>query len=405
MTTELLTDPLTTMSTDLRDFGYMPLDVLRLRDSDLASVPNAEVFRVAVLSWCVGWHQVPAASLPDDDPALARLLGFGRDLVGWRKVREEGGLRGWVKCSDGRLYHPVVAEKANEAWEAKQAQRSRTEAARQARQGQSQQQSHAQLQKTSQTKSQRLSQKKNAQSQDDSTPVTTSVTESKGREGKGEERKGEQAASCLPREAGLPAAGQDPFDRPHPDADDGSDVGHPRLRLVESLGGWLTDPKTGELLADAWLAVLAIPRVDGGVISDEQIHEVFKQSERLTGHVVRYPSGFTKALEALRDERRAAQALKDQAAAKTSSEERKAILAAEAEAESARCRVMMDAVEAWLGSAEGDMVRRAIEADPQHAPHLASARRMGGVGLSLYMLGKAYPELARVAAEHSGMPR
>ena len=27
-----------------------------------------------------------------------------------------GALRGWIKCGDGRLYHPVVAEKANEAW-------------------------------------------------------------------------------------------------------------------------------------------------------------------------------------------------------------------------------------------------------------------------------------------------
>jgi hypothetical protein len=62
---------------------------------------------------------VPAASLPDDDLILARLLGYGRDLKGWKKVRAAGGLRGWVKCSDGRLYHPVVAAKAQEAHEHK----------------------------------------------------------------------------------------------------------------------------------------------------------------------------------------------------------------------------------------------------------------------------------------------
>ena len=50
----------------------MQLDVVRLRDSDLASIADAEVFRAAVLSWCVAWHQVPAASLPDDDVALSR---------------------------------------------------------------------------------------------------------------------------------------------------------------------------------------------------------------------------------------------------------------------------------------------------------------------------------------------
>lgn len=34
-------------------------------------------------------------------------------------------LKGWVECSDGRLYHTVVAEKANEAWKHRQAQRDR----------------------------------------------------------------------------------------------------------------------------------------------------------------------------------------------------------------------------------------------------------------------------------------
>lgn len=122
--------PLVKAEVDLRDFAFMPLDVLRLRDSELAAVPDGEVFRCAVLSWCVSWHQVPAASLPDDDVQLCRLLGFGRDLRGWKRVRDAGGMRGWVLCEDGRLYHPVVAEKAREAWRGKLEQRWRTEAAR-----------------------------------------------------------------------------------------------------------------------------------------------------------------------------------------------------------------------------------------------------------------------------------
>lgn len=112
---------------DLRDLQWMPLDVVRLRDSELAAVADAEAFRVAVISWCVAWHQVPASSLPDDDAALARLLGFGRDLKGWRKVRAAGALRGWQRHADGRLYHPVVAEKANQAGEQKAAHRRRRE--------------------------------------------------------------------------------------------------------------------------------------------------------------------------------------------------------------------------------------------------------------------------------------
>ena len=111
-----LPSPLTPADCDLRAFAFMPLDVLRLRDSLMAAVPDAEAFRAAVLLWCASWHQVPAASLPNDEHAIARLAGYGRDLKTWRKAKDGGALRGWVTCSDGRLYHPVVAEKAHVAW-------------------------------------------------------------------------------------------------------------------------------------------------------------------------------------------------------------------------------------------------------------------------------------------------
>src|SRR6201999_4481238 len=96
----------------------MPLHIARLRDSDIVVVESPEAFRAAVLLWCAAWHQVPAASLPNDDRLLANLAGYGRDMRGWKAVRG-GGLRGFVECSDGRLYHPVIAEKAIEAWEKK----------------------------------------------------------------------------------------------------------------------------------------------------------------------------------------------------------------------------------------------------------------------------------------------
>ena len=119
-----LPDPLTPSDSDLRDYPYMPLDVVRLRDSMLAGVPNPEAFRAAVISWCVAWHQVPAASLPDDDATLCRLLGYGRDHKTWTRVRSGGALHGYIKCNDGRLYHPVVAEKA---WEAIDRRRKQSE--------------------------------------------------------------------------------------------------------------------------------------------------------------------------------------------------------------------------------------------------------------------------------------
>lgn len=150
---ETLPEPLVPADVDLRDYVFMPLDVLRLRDSELAATPDAEAFRCSVLAWCVSWHQMPAASLPDDDTTLARLLGFGRDIRGWKKVRAAGGLRGWVKCSDGRIYHPVVAEKAIEGWAAKVAQRARTEAARKAKEEKRQRELQAQSQLLSQQQS------------------------------------------------------------------------------------------------------------------------------------------------------------------------------------------------------------------------------------------------------------
>lgn len=110
-----LPQPLTPADCNLRDFLFMPLDVARLRDSKGVTILTGDEFRCSVLLWCAAWHQVPAASLPDDDIELAQIAGFGRVIRAWKKVRE-GALRGWVKCSDGRLYHPVVAEKANEAW-------------------------------------------------------------------------------------------------------------------------------------------------------------------------------------------------------------------------------------------------------------------------------------------------
>lgn len=124
-----LPEPLTPIDCDLRDFPFMPLDVTRLRDSDLAALESPEACWAAVLLWCASWHQQPAASLPDDDRVLSNLAGFGRVVKEWMKVRD-GALRGWIKCSDGRLYHPTVVEKALTAWEGKLQQAWKTELAR-----------------------------------------------------------------------------------------------------------------------------------------------------------------------------------------------------------------------------------------------------------------------------------
>ncbi|MBP0492105.1 DUF1376 domain-containing protein [Pararoseomonas indoligenes] len=124
-------DPMTPAECDLRGLPFMPLDVVRLGDSDLVALSTGEEFKAAVMLWCKAWLQVPAASLPDDPRILAHLSGAG---TRWAKVREVA-LRGWVRCSDGRLYHPVIAEKAREAWSFRVLQRERSKRANEKRWG------------------------------------------------------------------------------------------------------------------------------------------------------------------------------------------------------------------------------------------------------------------------------
>lgn len=124
--------PLTPADCDLQDFKFMPLDVARLRDSDMASEQTPEENWAAVLLWAAAWHQVPAASMPDSDNWIAKAAGYmsrGRIDEQWATVKE-GAMRGFILCSDGRWYHQVVAEKANESWVGKLKQRLKTECGR-----------------------------------------------------------------------------------------------------------------------------------------------------------------------------------------------------------------------------------------------------------------------------------
>lgn len=116
-----LPEPLTPPECDCRGLPFMPLDTVRLMDSDLFALSTGDEFKAAVALWCKAWTQLPAGSIPDDDRVLAALSGAGGR---WRKVKTMA-LRGWIKCRDGRLYHPVVAEKAREAWTHRQSQRAR----------------------------------------------------------------------------------------------------------------------------------------------------------------------------------------------------------------------------------------------------------------------------------------
>lgn len=114
--------PLTPLECDLRDFPRMMIDITRLRASAFDATPDDAAWRAGVNLWFSGFHSIPAASLDNDDGALCKAAGLGRDLRTWRKVRA-AAMRGWVLCSDGRWYHLTVAEVALEAWLEKLTQR------------------------------------------------------------------------------------------------------------------------------------------------------------------------------------------------------------------------------------------------------------------------------------------
>jgi hypothetical protein len=93
---------------DLRQIPDIPIEIEAIRT--LASSMSAEAFRAAVLLWCAAWHQLPAGSIPDSDHHIAAMAGLAVDEA-WAPLRAQA-LAGFTRHSDGRLYHPLIVEKA-----------------------------------------------------------------------------------------------------------------------------------------------------------------------------------------------------------------------------------------------------------------------------------------------------
>src|SRR4051812_6586693 len=102
----------------------MPLLGGHLFGSNFNAKASDLEFRVALTLWWAAWTQHPAASLPDDDQALCKLADLGRDMRAWKRVKTVA-LHGFVKCSDGRLYHRTLAKQALIAWEKRVNERKR----------------------------------------------------------------------------------------------------------------------------------------------------------------------------------------------------------------------------------------------------------------------------------------
>lgn len=115
-----LPEPLTPPECDLRGLEYMPLLGQHLFGSEFNARASDSEWRAGLTLWWAAWCQVPAASLPDDDVALCRFADLGRDVKLWKKLKANA-LHGWIKCADGRLYHPTLAKQALLAWDKRKA--------------------------------------------------------------------------------------------------------------------------------------------------------------------------------------------------------------------------------------------------------------------------------------------
>lgn len=104
--------PLVPAEVDLHGFPGFMLNVDRLLSSELVALGNCGECWAALMLWCRAWKQTPPGSLPNNDRVLGGFSGAGRR---WPKVRHMA-LRGFILCSDGRLYHPVIVEQVMIAW-------------------------------------------------------------------------------------------------------------------------------------------------------------------------------------------------------------------------------------------------------------------------------------------------
>lgn len=111
-------EPLVSADVDLRDFDYIPLYADRLFNSDTWGLCDADEKIAALHLWCSAWHEEPAGSLPNNDRLLASRAGYGVAVKSFLAVKKNA-MRGWVLCTDGRLYHPVVASIALDVWKTK----------------------------------------------------------------------------------------------------------------------------------------------------------------------------------------------------------------------------------------------------------------------------------------------
>jgi hypothetical protein len=127
--------PMVPNDVDLRSYTFFQLDVQWLTKSEFVLFASGDAVKATLMLMAESWHQVPAASLPNDERMLAHHAGLGTGkaaAAAWAAIRDEV-MHEFELCSDGRLYSRTLAPKALAAWEGKRSRQSRTEKARAAK--------------------------------------------------------------------------------------------------------------------------------------------------------------------------------------------------------------------------------------------------------------------------------
>lgn len=123
-----LPKPLLSVDVDLSDLNFMPLDIMKISRSESWAMADGWQAKAMMNLWMKAWHQVPAGSLPANLNLIRTWAGVpnAAEIIPDDAIEQcicdasENAcvvLRGWTLCDDGRLYHEVLCEKADEAFE------------------------------------------------------------------------------------------------------------------------------------------------------------------------------------------------------------------------------------------------------------------------------------------------
>ncbi|WP_395452872.1 hypothetical protein ACHMW5_02415 [Azospirillum melinis] len=285
MSTERLPDPMVPPEVDLGGYEWMPLYGDKLLNSETWVLASAEAKVAALTLWWQSYaHQRPAGSLPNNDRLLADAAGYGVAVAAWKAIKEEA-LRGWVLCSDGRLYHPVVAKLALQAWETRLADIAKKDAERARKKAKR----NAEKDDTSAGQNNDVRRTEGA-CPPDTPPLSDGTSAGIPPENalKGKERTGKERSTGIVESSagGRPPAGAHEAGRPADGLDDG--ISAIRQGLADGFERWFDlpdrpiSPADGELFAD-WIAAGAERGLSPSDTAAAVVEEVQRQFRQLAG--------------------------------------------------------------------------------------------------------------------------